>query len=197
MKYTYLFLATFLILSSCKEEEIIVDPNPLESSLSCKIDGEEFSDNSPEISVNGSDMMSIKLSEFLEIKVYSFSQRSEGETIYFSNKHAGDGYLDVDMNVCPTTYKPVENVFWDTCPPGKYTVSVVNASFCCCCCCAVCNCCCGGCFVPCQVVLRTKIPVTVEDPKSSGAEELIGLKAFSSRLQRPTTMARQVETTNI
>ena len=49
-----------------------------------KIDGENFSDNSPEISVNGSDMMSIKLSEVLDIKVYSFSQRSEGETIYFS-----------------------------------------------------------------------------------------------------------------
>ena len=29
-------------------------------------------------------MMSIKLSEVLEIKVYSFSQKSEGETIYFS-----------------------------------------------------------------------------------------------------------------
>jgi len=84
MKYTYLFLASFLILSSCKEEEIIVDSNPLGPSLSCKIDGEVFSDNSPEISVNGSDMMSIKLSEVLEIKVYSFSQKSEGETIYFS-----------------------------------------------------------------------------------------------------------------
>lgn len=84
MKYTYLLLAFFLVLTSCKEEEIIIDPNPSGPSISCKIDGEDFSDNSPEISVNGSDMMSIKLSEVLEIKVYSFSQRSEGETIYFS-----------------------------------------------------------------------------------------------------------------
>ena len=84
MKYTYLILASFLVLTSCKEEEIIIDPNPSGPSLSCKIDGVDFEDNSPEISVNGSDMMSIKLSEVLEIKVYSFSQRSEGETIYFS-----------------------------------------------------------------------------------------------------------------
>ena len=52
--------------------------------LVAKLMGKNFSDNSPEISVNGSDMMSIKLSEVLDIKVYSFSQRSEGETIYFS-----------------------------------------------------------------------------------------------------------------
>ena len=84
MKYTYFLLASILVLTSCKEEEIIIDPNPSGPSISCKIDGEDFSDNSPEISVNGSDMMSIKLSEVLEIKVYSFSQRSEGETIYFS-----------------------------------------------------------------------------------------------------------------
>ena len=84
MKYTYLLLASFLVLTSCKEEEIIIDPNPSGPSISCKIDGEDFSDISPEISVNGSDMMSIKLSEVLEIKVYSFSQRSEGETVYFS-----------------------------------------------------------------------------------------------------------------
>ena len=84
MKYAYLILASFLLLTCCKEEEIIIDPNPSGPSLSCKIDGVDFEDNSPEISVNGSDMMSIKLSEVLEIKVYSFSQRSEGETIYFS-----------------------------------------------------------------------------------------------------------------
>ena len=82
--YLLTFKASFLVLTSCKEEEIIIDPNPSGPSLSCKIDGEDFSDNSPEISVNGSDMMSIKLSEVLDIKVYSFSQRSEGETIYFS-----------------------------------------------------------------------------------------------------------------
>ena len=42
MKYTYLLLASFLVLTSCKEEEIIIDPNPSGPSISCKIDGEEL-----------------------------------------------------------------------------------------------------------------------------------------------------------
>ena len=43
--------------------------------------------------------------------------------IYYGNKKQGGAYLDVDMNVRHDTYEPVENVFWDSCPPGKYTVS--------------------------------------------------------------------------
>ena len=47
MKYTYLlFCISILVLTSCKEEEIIIDPNPSGPSISCKIDGVDFSDNS-------------------------------------------------------------------------------------------------------------------------------------------------------
>ena len=48
----------------------------------------------------------------------------DGRMISYGNKKAGGGYLDVDMNPTHTTDEPVENVFWDTCPPGKYTVQV-------------------------------------------------------------------------
>ena len=111
--------------------------------------------------------------------------------IFYMGKKLAGGYLDVDMNVHHDTTEPVENVFWDTCPPGKYTVSVMNWSY-------------GGPDsvgkgkpIPCQVVLRTKVPVIVQNLTSKGSafslfpekEKVIGLKAFDcaidgAKLQR-------------
>jgi len=49
-----------------------------------------------------------------------------GERIYFNNKTSKcGGELDVDMNVKPTSRKPIENVFWSAMPPsGEYKVGV-------------------------------------------------------------------------
>lgn len=87
MKYTYLILASFLVFSSCKEEDIIIDPKPNQPSFTCTIDGNNFSDNTPVIDVNGSDMMSIDLSDgtyTLSLRIYNFSTLSAGQVIPFS-----------------------------------------------------------------------------------------------------------------
>lgn len=52
-----------------------------------------------------------------------------GSEIKFNTKKAGGGWLDVDMNPRHETDEPVENVFWDTCPPGRYQVFVENYSY--------------------------------------------------------------------
>lgn len=87
MKYTYLILASFLVFSSCKEEDILIDPEPNQPSFTCTIDGNNFSDNTPVIDVNDSDMMSIDLSDgtyTLSLRIYNFSTLSAGEVIPFS-----------------------------------------------------------------------------------------------------------------
>jgi len=87
MKYIYLLLASFLVISSCKEEDIIIDPDPNQPSFTCTIDGNNFSDNTPTIDVNSSDMMSIDLSDetyTLSLRIYNFSTLSAGEVIPFS-----------------------------------------------------------------------------------------------------------------
>ena len=49
-----------------------------------------------------------------------------GERIYFNNKTSKcGGELDVDMNVKPTSRKPIENVYWSELPPaGEYRVCI-------------------------------------------------------------------------
>lgn len=87
MKYLYLLLASFLVISSCKEEDNIIESDPNQPSFTCTIDGNTFSDNTPTINVNASDMMSIDLSDetyTLSLRIYNFSTRSDGDTIPFS-----------------------------------------------------------------------------------------------------------------
>merc|ERR1712176_1557286 len=53
-----------------------------------------------------------------------------GEHISFANKKSScGGWLDVDMNVHHDTHEPVENVFWDKCPAGNYSIEIENYSF--------------------------------------------------------------------
>ena len=47
--------------------------------------------------------------------------------IYYGSKQRDGGYLDVDMNVSPTTQTPVENIRWkDSAPNGRYQFYVHN-----------------------------------------------------------------------
>jgi len=99
MKYIYFLLASFLILNSCKEEEIIIDPNPSGPSLSCKIDGVDFEDNSPEIEIDLNDRISITIEDLthtliLNISSIPFLEITEGQTIYFSS--AGMGVVSIN-----------------------------------------------------------------------------------------------------
>jgi hypothetical protein len=78
-----------------------------------------------------------------------------GGHISYSNKKVAGGWLDVDMNPDHDTNEPVENVFWDQCPPGRYCVTIKNFSY-------------GGAHsmkgeeIPFSLVLRTKVPVMLE-----------------------------------
>ena len=47
-----------------------------------------------------------------------------GLHLYYGNRRAGNGWLDVDMNVEPQTVEPVENMFFTKSERGKYTVFV-------------------------------------------------------------------------
>jgi hypothetical protein len=46
-----------------------------------------------------------------------------GQHIYYATK---GGVLDVDMNVCPTTRQPVENLSWQTIQDGAYKITINN-----------------------------------------------------------------------
>ena len=104
MKYIYLLLASFLVISSCKEEDIIIDPDLNQPSFTCTIDGNNFSDNTPTIDVNSSDMMSIDLSDetyTLSLRIYNFSTLSAGDVIPFSVPAMGI------VNFGQTTYSSI------------------------------------------------------------------------------------------
>lgn len=48
-----------------------------------------------------------------------------GEEIYFNSRSHCGGELDIDMNAERNSLTPVENVFWERAPRGRYRVVVV------------------------------------------------------------------------
>lgn len=49
----------------------------------------------------------------------------KGDTIYYSNKRGSSGgQLDVDRQVTEFVTNPIENIYWDNPPSGRYTVKV-------------------------------------------------------------------------
>ena len=53
----------------------------------------------------------------------------DGSEIYYSNREAGGGYLDVDANVGGRTMdNPVENIYFDSPSAGTYSVWIEDYS---------------------------------------------------------------------
>ena len=84
MKFIYFLAASMLIVVSCEKEET-TDNTP---SFSWKIDGDDFTDNSPVIGVNSSDVLTIDASDNsvdIRLIIYSFSSLSDVSEISLNN----------------------------------------------------------------------------------------------------------------
>jgi len=84
MKFIYFLAASMLIFVSCEKEEK-TDNTP---SFSWKIDGDDFTDNSPVIGVNSSDVLTIDASDNsvdIRLIIYSFSSLSDVSEISLNN----------------------------------------------------------------------------------------------------------------
>ena len=84
MKFIYFLAASMLIFVSCEKEET-TDNTPF---FSWKIDGDDFTDNSPVIGVNSSDVLTIDASDNsvdIRLIIYSFSSLSDVSEISLNN----------------------------------------------------------------------------------------------------------------
>ena len=84
MKFIYFLAASMLIFVSCEKEET-TDNTP---SFSWKINGDDFTDNSPVIGVNSSDVLTIDASDNsvdIRLIIYSFSSLSDVSEISLNN----------------------------------------------------------------------------------------------------------------
>jgi len=110
--------------------------------------------------------------------------------IYYGDKKAGNsgGWLDVDMNVRHETTEPVENVFWDKCPAGKYSIEIENYSF-------------GPTNkerkpIKYTLTLRTKVEVKIAAPGCS-PEAVWGMKTFSGEIKNSKHKSRATYTLDV
>merc|ERR1719199_2190737 len=62
----------------------------------------------------------------LDLYAKVFLAKGGFEQVYYSNKHAAGGYLDVDMHARDgeESNEPVENIFWKKPPAGVYVIYV-------------------------------------------------------------------------
>jgi hypothetical protein len=84
MKFIYFLAAFMLIFVSCEKEET-TENTPF---FSWKIDGDDFTDNSPVIGVNSSDVLTIDASDNsvdIRLIIYSFSSLSDVSEISLNN----------------------------------------------------------------------------------------------------------------
>ena len=92
MKNLYFILSLILlILSSCVEDENINDPVS-QTTFSCKIDGEIFTDNTPEIQIDDNNTMSIELfngDNTLRLNIANFDNLDQNEVYLFSSPNRG------------------------------------------------------------------------------------------------------------
>ena len=90
MKFTSFLFAAMLVFSSCEKEDdtIVYDPVNNTPSFTWKIDGNSFSDNSPLVSINPFDVLTIDASSNsidIRIVIYNFSSRTSGDVVTLSS----------------------------------------------------------------------------------------------------------------
>lgn len=100
MKFIYFLAASILIFVSCEKEDTTDQNNNNNnntSSISWKIDGDDYTDNSPVIDINPSDVLTINASDNsvdITLIIYDFSSLSDGsETPFLNNSPTDRAYV--------------------------------------------------------------------------------------------------------
>ena len=102
MKFTYLLVAAMFVFAACEKEET-EDPN---TSFSWKIDGNTYSDNSPDIEINSSDVLTIDASNNsvdIRLIIYDFSSKVDGSEVQFGILGINNAYVTQNEVVHPET----------------------------------------------------------------------------------------------
>ncbi|RZJ59923.1 MAG: hypothetical protein EOO45_25040 [Flavobacterium sp.] len=118
MKVKYLFaFAFFALFLSCSEDE--GNDTPEDDGLD--LVGQE-----------GNPRFNLQFTRDEEIDLDLYVITPGGETIYYSNRNADGGQLDVDCLCSSCPQGPNENIFWEdgTAPSGTYTYYVRHYSAC-------------------------------------------------------------------
>ncbi|MGY8987884.1 MAG: hypothetical protein ACKVG7_04940 [Flavobacteriales bacterium] len=90
MKFTSFLVAAMLVFSSCDKEDDTIVNDPVNNTpfFTWKIDVNSFSDNSPLVSINPSDVLTIDASSNsidIRIVIYNFSNRTSGDVVTLSS----------------------------------------------------------------------------------------------------------------
>ncbi|MDG2060182.1 MAG: DUF6252 family protein [Flavobacteriales bacterium] len=97
MKFIYFLAASILIFVSCEKEDTTDQNNNNTPSFSWKIDGDDYTDNSPVIDINPSDVLTINASDNsvdITLIIYNFSSLSDGsETPLLNNSPTDRAYV--------------------------------------------------------------------------------------------------------
>ena len=110
--------ADSVLATSSTEEDIEVGSLDDEQS-------DEFDERiEREGAMTGSVQVTLLWDNYNDLDLHVFC--SSGERIYFNNRTSEcGGNLDIDMNIKPTSRKPIENVFWKFMPPdGEYRICI-------------------------------------------------------------------------
>ena len=110
--------AESIIASISSEENIEVVSHDEEQ-------GDEFHDRiKREGAMTGSVQVTLLWDNYNDLDLHVFC--ASGERIYFNNRTSEcGGDLDIDMNIKPSSRKPIENIFWKYMPPdGEYRICI-------------------------------------------------------------------------
>ncbi|MBT6013789.1 MAG: hypothetical protein HOG85_03105 [Flavobacteriales bacterium] len=108
MKFTSFLVAAMLVFSSCEKEDdtIVNDPVNNTPSFTWKIDGNSFSDNSPLVSINPSDVLTINASDNsvdIRLIIYDFSSKVNDSEVQFGILGINNAFVTQNDVVHPET----------------------------------------------------------------------------------------------
>ena len=94
MKFIYLLVASMFVFVACEKEETEIPNNPI--YFSWIIDGNTYSDNSPNIEINSSDVLTIDASDNsvdIRLIIYDFSSKVSGDWVEFGILGINNAYV--------------------------------------------------------------------------------------------------------